>query len=147
MDIQLSCSRILFVGRVLAAIGALYALSIASITTPVRALILFLLVLQYLQWSFCAPRICGFSWEHEHLTDSADRASGVNLALKLDDGRWLQVHLTHFYCLWWIQILEFRSVSARHTLIVLPDACSSNARRRIRSLLLAGKLRYQPAKP
>lgn len=147
MDIQLSRSRILFVVRVLAAIGALFALSIASVSTPIRALMILLLVLQCLQWSDCAHSICGFTWEHELLTNSADQASRVNLALKLSDGRWLQVHLTHFYCLWWIQILEFRSASARHTLIVLPDCCSSNDRRRIRNLLLAGKLQNQAAKP
>lgn len=139
-DIQFSRSRMLFIARGLTAICALYALSIANIPAPVRWLIIFLFVLQYLQWSFCAHKICGLAWEYENLTDSADRKSQVNIALKLVDGRRLQVHLIHFYCLWWIQILEFKSVSARHILIVLPDSCTSNDRRRIRSVLVAGEL-------
>lgn len=145
MDIQLKSSRMLCLLRGFGVICAVYALMISRIPTSICLLLLLVISLKCLWWFVYQVPICSFVCELEKLTDSGDTAAKLNLSLKLSDGRWLQVYLTSFYCLWWIQILEFRSASTRHTLIVLPDSCERDSRRRLRSLLLSGQLRDQCA--
>jgi hypothetical protein len=145
MDIQLKSSRMLCLLRGFGVICAVYALMISRIPTSICLLLFLVISLKCLWWFVYQVPIGSFVCELEKLTDSGDTAAKLNLSIKLSDGRWLQVYLTSFYCLWWIQILEFRSASTRHTLIVLPDSCECESRRRLRSLLLSGQLRDQCA--
>jgi hypothetical protein len=127
-----------------------YAVVLANLSLSVQSGLLLLICLQGLRWSSWQPWVCGFLCETDNYIDTEQRSELPSLVLKFSNGRWLQVELFNFYCLFWIQILEFRTASSKHTLIILPDTCSDEERRKIRCFLLAGHHRLRvpgPQKP
>jgi hypothetical protein len=144
MDIHFSQSRYLMALRALVIVGVFYAILISNITMPLMAGLLMLTCLQGFGWSIRQPWIRGFTCDTDNDTDIEQHSGQPSMALKLSNGRWLKAELTHFYCLWWIQVLEFRTVGNRYTLIILPDSCSHEDQRRIRCFLSAGQYRRKP---
>jgi hypothetical protein len=125
-------------------LAVICGLAISNITAPVLAGFLLLVCVQCLAWTTGEPRICGFTCDTDNDTDIEQNTGQPSMALKLSNGRWLKAELTHFYCLSWIQVLEFRTAGNRHTLIILPDSCSHEDQRRIRCFLSAGQYRRKP---
>jgi len=147
MDIRLIRSRHLAVFRLMAAFAAIYGVFLANISLIVQTGLMLLICLQCLRWSSWQPWVCGFLCETDNYSDTEHRAGQPSLALKFSNGRWLKVELINFYCLSWVQILEFGTASSKHTVIILPDTCSEEDRRKIRCFLLAGHYRRQAPKP
>ena len=144
MDIHFSQSRYLIALRALVMVGVFYAILISNITMPLLAGLLMLTCLQGFVWSIRQPWIRGFTCDTDNDTDIEQHSGQPSMSLKLSNGRWLKAELTHFYCLWWIQVLEFRTAGNRYTLIILPDSCSHEDQRRIRCFLSAGQYRRKP---
>ena len=144
MDIHFTQSRYLACLRALVMLSVIYGLAISNITIPVLTILLLLVCAQCFAWSTGQPWICGFSCDTENDTDIEQHSGQPSMALKLSNGRWLKAELTHFYCLSWIQVLEFRTASKSLTLIILPDSCSDDEQRRIRCFLSAGQYRRKP---
>lgn len=147
MDIRLIRSRYLSALRLMAFFAASYAILLADISPLVQTGLILLISLQGLRWSSWQPWVCGLLCETDNFTDTEQRTGLPSLVLKFSNGRWLKVELINFYCLSWIQILEFRTASSKHTVIILPDTCSDEARRKIRCFLLAGHYRRRTPKP
>jgi hypothetical protein len=141
MDIHFSQSRYLSGLRALVVIAVICGLAISNITAPVQAGLFLLVCVQCLTWTTGQPWICGFTCDTDNDTDIEQHTGQPSMALRLSNGRWLKAELTHFYCLSWIQVLEFRTASKNLTLIVLPDSCSDDDQRRIRCFLSAGQYR------
>jgi hypothetical protein len=144
MDIHFTQSRYLASLRALVMLAVIYGLAISNITLPVLAGFLLLVCAQCLAWTTGQPWICGFTCDTDNNTDIEQHSGQPSIALKLSNGRWLKAEVTHFYCLSWIQVLEFRTASKNRTLIILPDTCSDDEQRRIRSFLSAGQYRRKP---
>jgi hypothetical protein len=144
MDIHFSQSRYLMALRALVMVGVFYAILISNITMPLMAGLLMLTCLQGFGWSIRQPWIRGFTCDTDNDTDIEQHSRQPSMSLKLSNGRWLKAELTHFYCLWWIQVIEFRTAGNRYTLIILPDSCSHEDQRRIRCFLSAGQYRRKP---
>jgi hypothetical protein len=141
MDIHFTQSRYLACLRALVMLSVIYGLAISNITIPVLSGLLLLVCAQCLTWTTGQPWICGFTCDTDNDTDIEQHCGQPSMALKLSNGRWLKAELTHFYCLSWIQVLEFRTASNNLTLIILPDSCSDDEQRRIRCFLSAGQYR------
>jgi hypothetical protein len=147
MDIRLVRSRYLLALRLMAVFAASYAIVLANLSLSVQTVLLLLICLQGLRWSSWQPWVCGFLCETDNDTDTEQRSGLPSLVIKISNGRWLKVELINFYCLSWIQILEFRTASSTHTVIILPDSCSDEERRKIRCFLLAGHYRRRAPAP
>lgn len=141
MDIRLVRSRYLSLLRLMMVVAASYAVALANISLSAQTVLVLLICLQSLHWSSWQPWVCGFLCETDNYTDTEQRSGQPSLVLKFSNGRWLKVELISFYCLSWIQILELRTASRKHTIIILPDSCSDEERRKMRCFLLAGHYR------
>lgn len=144
MDIRLVRSRYLWVLRILVMVAAITAIFLANIAPPTQAVLMLLIGAQCLHWSSWQPWACGFSYDIGNFPDTERRSGQPVMAIKLSNGRWLNAELIHYYCLSWIQILEFRTANGRYALIVLPDSCSGEEQHKIRCFLLAAPYGRRP---
>lgn len=60
---------------------------------------------------------------------------GIHGTVLLADGRYLEVSLQSFCCLWWMQVLKLVAHDGRRTVVVLPDNCEASQQRQLRKLL------------
>lgn len=67
--------------------------------------------------------------------DPAEQNPRQKVIVESLDNRRIEFALTGYYCLWWLQIIYLSSSRGGITVIVMPDSCTADERRRLRQAL------------
>lgn len=135
MDIRLYRSTCLCVFRLCCL--TVTVIAIAGSALPAEIKILLCLLTGVLSARLLSDKdpVCGMHLYREFQPADSGQKSTQKIILQLRSQRRIEFTLTTFYCLWWLQILYLSAGRRRAIVLVLPDSCSADERRRLRQLL------------
>ncbi|MDO8909062.1 MAG: hypothetical protein Q7W55_11270 [Pseudohongiella sp.] len=133
MDIQLQPSFYLQALRICFFSMATLAILTSDIDWIYRLLLGIMVLLQMKSGATGRDSECGLQFLKDGNIE--EQIGNQKVILELRSQRRIELTLTGFYCLWWIQILYLHSSHRTSIVVVLPDSCSAEERRRLRQLL------------
>lgn len=68
-------------------------------------------------------------------SDTDPQSCQQKIIAELHGNRRIECTLERYYCVWWLQILYLSSTRYTTVVLVLPDSCAADDRRRLRQIL------------